>query len=144
MFVLPLILGLIACHTSGSTAQIVCSLAEYLLLTQSGHWTVAFGNVSQTYPVCSVRPETSISVHNLNAGLAIFPPPWSFRWRLARYECNHEKRVLLTLDGSGVPWIPKPSPADNPIQTSPTGLLGPGLIVNGFVARTPLNAYFGL
>ena len=26
MFVLPLILGLIACHTSGSTAQIVCSL----------------------------------------------------------------------------------------------------------------------
>jgi hypothetical protein len=43
------------------------------------------GNVSQTYPVCSVRPETSISVHNLNAGLAMFPSPWSFRLRLARY-----------------------------------------------------------
>ena len=36
--------------------------------------------------------------------------------------------VLLTLEGSGVPWMPYPS-ADSPIQYDPTGLFGPGLIV---------------
>jgi hypothetical protein len=51
--------------------------------------------------------------------------------------------ALLTLEGLGVPWRPYPS-ADNPIQYDPTGLFGPGLIVNGFLDFTPLNLYSGL
>jgi hypothetical protein len=45
---------------------------------------------------------------------------------------------LLTLEGLGVPWIPYPS-AESPIQYDPTGLLGPGLMVNVSFDFTPLN-----
>src|SRR3977135_3031457 len=45
---------------------------------------------------------------------------------------------LLTFEGLGVPWIPYPSD-DSPIQYDPTGLFGPGLIVNAFLDFTPLN-----
>jgi hypothetical protein len=48
-----------------------------------------------------------------------------------------------TFPGSGVPWIPYPS-ADKLIHTVPTGLWGPGLIVNGLSERTPLKWYSGL
>src|SRR5713226_6093430 len=51
--------------------------------------------------------------------------------------------ALLTFEGLGVPWTPYPS-ADSPIQYDPTGLFGPGLIVNGFLDFTPLNLYSGL
>ena len=51
--------------------------------------------------------------------------------------------VFDTFPGSGVPWIPYPS-ADKLIHTVPTGLLGPGLIVNGLFERTPLKWYSGL
>src|SRR6266436_6170887 len=46
--------------------------------------------------------------------------------------------ALLTLEGLGVPWMPYPS-ADSAIQYDPTGLFGPGLIVNGVLDFTPLN-----
>src|ERR1700730_1842921 len=45
---------------------------------------------------------------------------------------------LLTFEGLGVPWMPYPS-AVSPIQYDPTGLFGPGLIVNACLDLTPLN-----
>src|SRR5207302_6212833 len=45
---------------------------------------------------------------------------------------------LLTFEGLGVPWMPYPS-AESPIQYDPTGLFGPGLIVNAVLDFTPLN-----
>src|ERR1700682_4012451 len=45
---------------------------------------------------------------------------------------------LLTFEGLGVPWMPYPS-AESPIQYDPTGLFGPGLIVNACLDLTPLN-----
>ncbi len=46
---------------------------------------------------------------------------------------------LADAPGSGVPWMPYPL-RDSPIQTRPTGLLGPGLIVKGRLACTPLKS----
>ena len=47
--------------------------------------------------------------------------------------------LLPTFAGSGVPWIPNES-WDRSIQTEPTGLFGPGLMLNFSFALTPLNA----
>src|SRR5262245_8684450 len=51
--------------------------------------------------------------------------------------------VLLTCEGCGVPWMPYPL-TESAIHTMPTGLFGPGLMVNGLFALTPLKAYSGL
>src|SRR6266576_158797 len=46
--------------------------------------------------------------------------------------------VLLTLEGSEVPWMPYPSD-ESPIQYDPAGLFGPGLMVKASLDFTPLN-----
>src|SRR5665811_941736 len=46
--------------------------------------------------------------------------------------------ALDTFPGKGVPWMPYPS-AERLIHTVPTGLFGPGLIVNGLREWTPLK-----
>jgi hypothetical protein len=51
--------------------------------------------------------------------------------------------VLPILSGSGVPWMPYEG-AVRSIQTRPTGLFGPGLMVSGSLVFTPFQANFGL
>src|SRR3954453_7251071 len=46
--------------------------------------------------------------------------------------------ALLTAEGLDVPWMPYPSP-ESPIQSDPTGLFGPGLMVKACFDFTPLN-----
>ena len=74
------------------------------------------------------------SMNTTGVPFLILPPSRPASQLVSRtHPCDSD---LLTLDGLGVPWMPYPS-ADSPIQYEPTGLFGPGLIVNVFFDFTP-------